>query len=213
MAGGGERKRKSDLSPSCEDVRRLSAARLVADGGGIEGIVRLSTKDQSARFSGSAFEKAHPEIAKQFTIEKPAKVTGAIRLTGPASLKKLDEALKADLDTTTKARAHFSAAQAEQTQLRGRTRTSTRTRSTLNPRAVAEAEWHFNRHQAHLVHLLGTDDGIEGCVTWKRRKAAIQPRHNRFTRATPRPVCRMHHRHESHGQRRGLAFHRPYALP
>jgi hypothetical protein len=163
------------LAKGHHELADLRVRALIGDSGGIPGVVRLISKG-GQYFDKNGFEAAHPDLYASFLADKEGTVGGSLSAKGARSLAKLD----ADLDAAIKAaKAQLSKPSPSQVHADLGERTDAARDahaafvSTLA--AVARAQWDVARWTARLARLCGTDDEVQGLLTWKRSQKPATP--------------------------------------
>lgn len=143
----------------------------ISNSGGIPGILRLTSRIQKPRLQKARLKEDYREIYLQYETEEISRPSGTLKIKGSPTIRKIDLTLYNALKDTRKS-SQFNIQQLDNP-------SSNRTTSTIinhskyldNLGDIAKAEWLYESLTAKLAACVGVDDGIEGLISWKRKKA------------------------------------------
>ena len=152
---------------------------MVGTDNGIEGIVNLSYKKGPTSFDKKKFLEENDELAKQYFEEREDKLSGSIILAKGKSLKDLNDIADEKIKEKKKEIPKFSwKSKGKKMKSRDDSSLILHAAYVSSMKAIAEADWEFERQKARLVKLLGKDRGIEGIITYNRTIKTQDPAFN-----------------------------------
>tara|TARA_S200000501_G_C20745332_1_gene709246 strand:- start:29 stop:1135 length:1107 start_codon:yes stop_codon:yes gene_type:complete len=152
---------------------------MVGTDNGIEGIVNLSYKKGPTSFDKKKFLEENDELAKQYFEEREDKLSGSIILAKGKSLNDLNDIADEKIKEKKKEIPKFSwKSKGKKAKSRDDSSLILHAAYVNSMKAVAEADWEFERQKARLVKLLGEDKGIEGIITYNRTIKTQEPAFN-----------------------------------
>ena len=170
--------RKSFATVELRALHRRRSAEESSASSGIDGVLRLATKRSAARLDWPRLRAAHPAVAALCDVRhaSPLVRPGSVQIAGARTLRQLDPDLAAQLQTRLALLAAFVPLTPDAAEM------------PLLPRCeearalhadfvdalpdAQRAEWNWKKARSRLLDALGEDDGIEGCVVWRRVCAA-----------------------------------------
>jgi hypothetical protein len=166
-------------SKALKDFIDYQIRTMIEDDDGIEGIVNLTYKKGSTSFDKKKFLDENKELASQYFEEREDKLSGSIILTKGKLLKDMNEKAEEKIKELKKQIPKFSW-QSKDRSAKSRDDSSLLLHAVFvgSMKAVAEAEWEYERQKARLVKMLGEDKGIEDVITYNRVMKAQEPAFN-----------------------------------
>lgn len=136
----------------------------------IEGIIQRVERQISPKFDSIAFRDVHPDIWSEHLRIAKTKPKGSLRFRSRITLATLapeKSALKRELMSQSKMLSAQKLVPEQLSRTEETKRLHERFIRCLGP--LAKAEWALNCRKAAFAARLGSNEGIEGVCTWKRR--------------------------------------------
>jgi hypothetical protein len=142
-------------------------------GGSIQGVISISLTSAGTTFNSKKFEEEHPELYRNYLVDKEDKIGGTFSVVGKQMFKKiapdLDEKIKAlpkeDFKDNDLEQALSLTEEVKQIHLRHL--------ELLKREKVLE--WEMDLLESQLKSAVAMNDGIEGVCNWKREKKEQKP--------------------------------------
>ena len=206
-------KARVDAAKAKKEILRALILDAMGEVGGMEGVVDLQRNKSGGTFDKTAFKNANETLYESFLVTKVSEPKGTLSFKTGAALSKIDK----ELDTANKVAAKrvksLDVALLEADQ-------EAPTNSVKEAHAVyvaalgelSEAEFELETIKAKLAETVGTSDGIEDVVMWKREvKETIEFDSTAFKKAHAE-IYEAHLKPTTYSVKPKVSMCRPYQL-
>lgn len=168
-------KTRFERSAAAKELLRSDLLDAMGEVNGVEGVIQLQHKVTAGTFDKTAFKKAHPEIFNRFVSDVVSEPKGTLSPKSGLPLSKVDEALNA-ANSAAKKRASSLALSLldEPSGIHTEAVKGAHLAYVQSLREASEAEFDMHRLKARMAVAVGTGEGIENVVTWKREAKTSQ---------------------------------------
>ena len=162
-------KTRFERSVAVKELLRSDLLDAIGVANGVEGVLQLQHKVTAGTFDKTAFKKAHAEIYNGFVSDVVSEPKGTLSPKAGLPLSKVDEVLHA-ANSAAKKRAGALGITLLEEPAGHRTEAVKNAHSAYvqSLREASEAEFVIHSIKARMAVAIGTGEGIEGVVTWKR---------------------------------------------
>lgn len=157
--------KKADLS-----IVKNSLVNQLNGASAIPGIVRLKQRTYRPRLQKTQLKQDHKDIYEHYQLNQSSQIYGQLRVKGTLSLHKLNPDHN-DLAPTPPQTEKLNFDQLDAPSINKTDSSIKLHQSYLIKRGeIARTEWLYKSLLAKLAEFVGEDDGIQGLISWKRKK-------------------------------------------